>query len=191
MNKNMEDSFLDVSMFYMAGHGPRLSITHFDLNSGYWNNSNIINEMKRTNCRSVRRQSILKWKMMFADMELNRTSPPRPQSHLKSKKVPGNWLGGMFLIHYWYIWKTTFKYWDDSALGKKNLFSSLFHFFRLALQPPWNDSFVDGPEMRLSFLQIAALSNTKKKKWNVILEGDKSALSFESVRMFVSPRWSV
>lgn len=168
MNKNMEDSFLDVSMFYMAEHGPGLSIRHFALNSGYWNNSNIINEMKVTNCRSGgqsdgRRQSISKWKMMFADTEPNRTSPPHPQCHLKRKMVPGNWPGGMFLIHYWYKWKTTFKYSDDSALGKKNFFPSLFHFFSLAMQPPQTDSFVDGPEMRLSFLQIAALSNTKKK----------------------------
>lgn len=123
-------------------------------------------------------------------MELNRTSRPRPQSHLKGKKEAGNWLGWMFLIHYLYIHthiKTTFKYWDDSALGKKKL--DFFFFFSLLPTHPANPpnwQFCRRPGNEAQRLTNCRFEQHKEKNRKVILEGDKSVRRFESVWMLIA-----
>lgn len=108
---------------------------------------------------------------MFADMELNRTSPPRPQSHLKSENVQEIGLAECFrFIIYLIFFRFLFLLNIETILrGAAQWKKLLFLFFSFSFLPthaanPQTDSFVDGLEMRLSFLQIAALSNTKKKK---------------------------
>lgn len=104
---------------------------------------------------------------MFADMELNRTSPPRPQSHLKSENVQEIGLAECFRFIILFFFRFLFLLNIETILRGvaqwKKLVVFFFSFLPTHGANPQTDSFVDGLEMRLSFLQIAALSNTKKK----------------------------
>lgn len=106
---------------------------------------------------------------MFADMELNRTSPPHPQSHLKSENVQEIGLAECFRFIIFFFFRFLFLLNIETILRAAAQWKKLvFLFFSFSFLPthaanPQTDSFVNGLEMRLSFLQIAALSNTKKK----------------------------
>lgn len=122
-------------------------------------------------------------------MELNRTSLPRPRSHLKSRKVQEIGLAECFWFII-YIWKKKQLLNIEMILSweRRNNFFSFFFFS--PCKPPQTDSFVDGPEMRLSFLQIAALSDTKKKIKSNFRRRQKCAEVRVSVDVCMFGRWN-